>query len=119
MFQVVAPHQGMLNTGVLANSSYITTSSIFYDAIIIGGAETATPKDTLIGFVLEAFGHGKPIAAIGSGTDVFSDLGLSVNSSMGLFAGAASEVAAQIVQALMSPGRFPQRNPLDSPSICE
>jgi catalase len=118
MFQVVAPHQGMLNTGVLANSSYITTSSIFYDALIIGGAETATPKDTLISFVMEAFGHGKPIAAIGNGTQVFSDLGLNVNSSLGLFAGGATQVASQIVQALMSPGRFPQRNPLDSPAIC-
>ena len=119
MFQVVAPHQGMLNTGVLANSSYITTSSIFYDAIVIGGAETATPRDTLTTFVMEAFGHGKPIAAIGNGAVILSDLGLKVDSSMGLFAGSAADVASQIVQALMSPGRFPQRNPLDSPSLCK
>jgi catalase len=119
MFQIVAPHQGMLNTGVLANSSYITTSSIFYDTLIIGGAETVTPRDALTSFVMEAFGHGKPIAAIGNWTDVFSDLGLNVDSKLGLFAGGATEVASQIVQALMSPGRFPQRNPLDSPALCE
>jgi catalase len=118
MFQVVAPRQGHLSTGVVANSSYITTSSIFYDALIIGGAQTATPMDTVTTFVMEAFGHGKSIAAVGMGTKVLSDLGLKVDSSVGLFAGSATAVAGQIVQALMSPGRFPQRNPLDSPSIC-
>jgi catalase len=117
MFQVVAPRQGHLSTGVVANSSYITTSSIFYDALIIGGAQTATPMDTVTTFVMEAFGHGKPIAAVGMGTKVLSDL-VKVDSSVGLFAGGATAVAGQIAQALMSPGRFPQRNLLDSPSIC-
>lgn len=119
LFQVVAPRQGSLNTGVVANSSYITTSSIFYDALIIGGAESSTTEDTLIDFVMEAYGHGKPIAAVGNGTAVLSTLALPVNSSMGIFAGDAAVVAGQIIQSLMSPVRYPQRNPLDPPSICQ
>lgn len=35
-FEVVAPHMGALQTGVMANQSFITSSSIFYDAIIVG-----------------------------------------------------------------------------------
>jgi catalase len=57
LFDVIAPHQGLLTRGVFVNHSYITTSSVFYDAVIVVGNNTQLPD--LQAFVQEAYTHGK------------------------------------------------------------
>ena len=85
LFEIIAPHQGQLNTSVQANSSYITTSSVFYDAIIIGGSLSSTNVGTIRGVVKQAYSHRKPIGSWGNSTLVLSGFGYNVNASMGVF----------------------------------
>ena len=118
LFEVVASHQGVLASGVAANESYVTTASVLYDAVIIVsggfGANTSVPLVEQE-FVREAFGHGKPIGEVGSGFLSSLQLtgpGLFVNSNAG-------SVINNVIGALETPGRFPQRNPLDDvKAIC-
>ena len=118
LFEVVASHQGVLASGVPANESYVTTSSVLFDAVIIVsgsfGSNTSVPMVEQE-FVREAFGHGKPIGEVGSGflsSLQLSGPGLFVNSSVG-------SVINDVIGALEMPGRFPQRNPLDDvKAIC-
>lgn len=123
LYEVVAPHQGPLTTGVSANQSYVTSSSIFYDAIIIGSTSGANKPATVMvqEFLREAYGHGKPLGAIGNGVSALEQLGYKRSSAMGIFTdGSASVLAHDIVQSLMKPGRYPQRQPLDDIAvICE
>ena len=123
LYEVIAPHQGTLKTGVPVNNSYITTSSIFYDAIIMGASfaasNTSSASMTVQGFLREAYGHGKPLGAIGNGQAILQQLGYEVSGEGGIFAeSSASTLATEIATALMSPGRYPQRQPLDDASIC-
>ncbi|KAG0645098.1 Catalase B [Hyphodiscus hymeniophilus] len=120
LFEVVTSHQGPLTTGVVSNQSYITTASIFYDAIIIVSgdstqAELSTVPMVEQDFVREAFSHGKPIGEVGNG--FLNSLGLD---KVGTFADTdPNSVINSIVGALESPGRYPQRQPLDDvQSIC-
>jgi catalase len=66
-------------------------------------------------FVREAFGHGKPLGEVGRGFLAslnLSGAGTFVNSD-------ASTVINDVINALKSPGRYPQRQPLDDvKSIC-
>lgn len=122
-YEVIAPHMGLLATGVPANQSFITTSSIFYDAIIVGAptgprnASAASIPDT-VAFLTEAYGHGKAIGAIGSLKASFDFLGLEDDLQPGLFQGSAEVVTASVLDALAGPVRFPQRFPTDDLSIC-
>ncbi|CZR62707.1 related to Catalase [Phialocephala subalpina] len=112
LFEVVASHLGPLASGIIANQSYVTTSSIFYDAIII---VSGSPQNSSIvsmteqGFVQEAFGHGKPIGEVGTGFLTSLSLG-----GIGTFVdGSAGNVVNAVIGALETPGRYPQRQPLD------
>ena len=119
-YEIIAPRMGTLKSGLVANQSFITTSSIFYDAIIIGSFSNngSTPSD-LEDFVREAYAHGKAVAAIGNASKIYARIGTGVNSSSwGVFAGAAKAVVLDILDALAGPVRFPQRFPVDDPSIC-
>ena len=126
-YEVVSPHIGPLKTGVMANQSFVTTSSIFYDAIIVGDTiANATLTDNILAdfnmesFVQEAYGHGKAIAAIGdAGFATLKNLGISGGSSIGVYQGAAAMVAMDVLDALAGPVRFPQRFPVDDGSICQ
>ncbi len=128
LYEVVSTHIGPLQTGVAANQSFVTTSSIFYDAIIVGGATSAngsTPVTNSLAdfnmksFLQEAYGHGKAIAAIGdAGAATFSAMGISGDASMGIYQGSAAAVVMDVLGALAGPVRFPQRFPVDDPSIC-
>jgi catalase len=118
LFEVVASHQGVLASGVPANESYVTTSSVLFDAVIIVSAGFSTNTSVPLveqEFVREAFGHGKPIGEVGSGFLSSLQLtgpGLFVNSDAG-------SVINSVIGALEMPGRFPQRNPLDDvKAIC-
>ena len=128
MYEVVAPHIGPLASGVDANQSYVTTSSIFYDAVLIGsdlGASNATNATAVfvsmeeMEFLREAYSHGKALGAIGNGNQFFDALGFPPSNDLGIFEGSASTVAADILSALSGPVRFPQRFPVDDPSICQ
>lgn len=122
---VVAPHLGQLKSGVNATASYITTSSIFYDAVFIGSAGNSSSGALLLdpsaqGFVMEAYSHGKAIGALGSsGAGFLQGLGLGVDNTAGLFAGDPSQVTTSVLGALSGPVRFPWRFPTDDiETIC-
>ena len=126
-FEVVAPYQGRLKSGVVANNSYITTSSIFYDALIVpdmvSGNSSGNPSTSMPvvqEFIREAYGHGKPLGGFGAGATVLSGLGYGGNAALGVVSGTgAGDVASQVLKMLQSPGRFPQRQALDDVgSIC-
>ena len=120
--EVVAPRVGQLNTGVVANASFIITSDIFYDAILIGsdcGNSSANALDAnSMNFVMEAYGHGKAIAAIGSsGSAIVKSLGIA--GEPGVYVGDAGTVTSDVLSALSGPVRFPQRFPTDDlQAIC-
>ncbi|KAI9821460.1 MAG: hypothetical protein M1832_003306 [Thelocarpon impressellum] len=124
LFEVVAPRQGNLTTGVSANQSYITTASIFYDAVIVGGAtgNTTTVPPAAQEFLREALGHAKPLGALGGGTPpAFEALGIAPDAAQGLFAGGeAGAVASAVLGGLKSPGRYFERagQGLDDVGIC-
>ena len=124
---VVAPHFGELRSGINATASYITTSSIFYDAIFIGSSSSAASNSTPIDlgldveiFVTEAYSHGKAIGALGSGGQAaLQSLGLSFTPSLGLYAGDPTQVTNSVFNALRGPVRFPQRFQTDNlTAIC-
>jgi catalase len=118
LFEVVASHQGVLASGVPANESYVTTSSVLFDAVIIiseGFSTNASMSSVQQEFVREAFGHGKPIGEVGSG--FLSSLQLT---GPGLFLDSdTGPVINTVIRAMEMPGRFPQRNSLDDvKAIC-
>ena len=116
LFDVISSHQGALSKGVTATQSYITTSSVFYDAVIVVGNNTQSPD--LQGFVQEAYTHGKPIGALGSTSSLFRTL--QPQTSIGLFSEtSATRLAQDIAGAIAFPGRYPQRLPIDDiQAIC-
>jgi catalase len=118
LFEVVASHQGVLESGVPANESYVTTSSVLFDAVIVVSeafSTNASISSVQQEFVREAFGHGKPIGEVGNG--FLSSLQLT---GPGLFLNSdASSVINSVIGAMEMPGRFPQRTPLDDiKAIC-
>lgn len=121
---VVAPRIGMLKTGVTANASFITTSDVFFDAIFIGSLATTNGTSgsgldmDSYNFVMEAYGHGKAIGALGSsGSGILS--GLAIQSKPGVYSGDAARVANDVLDALAGPVRFPERFPTDDvKAIC-
>lgn len=118
-FEIVAPHMGTLKSGLVANQSFVTTSSIFYDAIVIGSfSVNGSASGDMADFVREAYVHGKAIAAIGNAAKILDEVGTSVDSSLGTFGGAAKIVMQDVLDALAGPVRFPQRFSVDDPSIC-
>ena len=135
-YEVVGPYIGKLQSGVSANQSYVTTSSVFYDAIIIGSALqknmdssitnfTASNNSSLTynaqQFIQEAYGHGKAIAILGSdGVEILNGMGIQGDTSMGILAQqGTSTIVKDVLSALSGPVRFPQRFPVDSPTICQ
>ena len=135
-YEVVGPYIGKLQSGVNANQSYTTTSSVFYDAIIIGSALQMTMDSSLTNatvsnsslltynaqqFIQEAYGHGKVIAALGSdGMAILSGMGIGGGAPMGVLAQKdTATIVKDTLSALSGPVRFPQRFPVDSPSICQ
>ena len=125
--EIVAPHKGLLQSGINATASYITTSSVFYDAVFIGsiqGGSNSTGPLMLdpngMAFIMEAYSHGKAIGALGnSGQAFLQGLGLGVNAAAGLCAGSPGEVTMGVLSALSGPVRFPSRFPTDDiAAIC-
>lgn len=120
---VVGPHIGTLKTGVDATASYITTSSVFYDAVfianVVNGGRTAGGLDpNAYAFVMEAYSHGKAIGAFQpSGAAVLQALGIA--GEPGVYGGSVTVVVNEVLAALSGPVRFPQRFPTDDiAAIC-
>ena len=92
-----------------------------YDAIFIGslaGAFELAPFPT-VEFIREAWGHGKAIGAFGNGSQILGMAGYTADSALGIYQGDAAAVTTQVLDALSGPVRFPQRFPVDSPTICQ
>jgi len=71
-------------------------------------------------FILNAYAHGKPIAALGSnGAQALQSIQLSSNSSVGVYSGNVQMVTTSVLDALSGPARFFQRFPVDDPAICK
>jgi catalase len=105
--------------------TFLTSGSVLYDAVYVignesGAAAVTCPAD-VVQFVSEAFRHGKPIAAIGSGVDVVRTAGLPVELADSATSGvvvdegvvtavgdAHDELATELVAAMMK-GRFWER----------
>lgn len=125
LYEVVAPRMGRLQSGVMANQSFITTSSIFYDAIIVGSIARSGPPPPCsamtaqLDFLAEAYSHGKAIGAISSGSALLDCLRYRTDEITGIFSGGARDVTTNLLTALSGPVRFPNRFPVDNPSICQ
>ncbi|KAI9711557.1 MAG: hypothetical protein M1820_002122 [Bogoriella megaspora] len=125
-YEIVGSHIGPLSTGVTANQSFVTTSSIFYDAILFSSSLNSSNNNTnplarfgTQQFLNEAYGHGKAIAAIGSSAAAqLRAMEVDVNADMGVFEGDAAAAVNDLLTALAGPVRFPQRFPVGDPSIC-
>jgi catalase len=117
LFDIVAPNQGSLTSGASATHSFITTSSVFYDAVIVA-TNNSTQSPDLQAFVQEAYTHGKPIGALGDCATLFNTLQPQTN--IGLFSeNSATQLAKDIAGAIAMPGRYPERLPLDDvQAIC-
>ena len=130
-YEVVSSYIGNLPTGVSSNESYVTTSSVFYDAIVIGSAvngnySSASSCSWLSNFntksfIQEAYGHGKAIAVLnGDCMSTLSGMGIDVSAAMGVYTqGDPSAQLMDVLTALSGPVRFPQRFPVDDMSICQ
>ena len=130
-YEVVAPYIGKLPTGVVSNQSYVTTSSVFYDAIVIGGSAAGSKNSTqscdwlknfdTMQFIQEAYGHGKAFAILdGECTSTLQGLGFNVDTAMGIYTqGDPATLVGDIMKALSGPVRFPQRFPVDDMSVCQ
>lgn len=121
---VVAPRIGTLQSGVTANASFTTTSNLFYDAVFIGSIANSTialtngPNNNAMAFVMEAYGHGKAIGALGfTGQSALVALGIA--GEPGVYSGSTSDVTQDVLTALSGPVRFWQRFPTDNvTAIC-
>ncbi|KAJ2980391.1 hypothetical protein NQ176_g2674 [Zarea fungicola] len=126
LYEVVAPRMGHLQSGVVANQSFITTGSIFYDAILVGSiARSSGPPrpcsamTVQLDFLAEAYSHGKAVGVIGSGSALLQCLGYRADEMTGVFSGGAQDVTTNLLTALSGPVRFPNRFPVDDPNICQ
>jgi catalase len=112
---IVASRIGSLQSGVNASQSFITSSSVFYDAVLIGTSNATSLIDDAATFLMQAYKHGKPIGALGGNGDaLLTSLGIGgTNDSMGVFSGSAASVTSQVLTALSYPSRFFGRFPID------
>jgi catalase len=117
---IVAPHVGQLSSGINATGSYITASSVFYDAVFIGSVGGNSTSGNIgldmnaMAFAMQAYSHGKAIGALGTnGASVLRGMGLDFNPDLGLYAGDVGPVTMDVLDALAGPVRFFQRFPTD------
>jgi catalase len=122
-FAVIAPRAGLLASGVHSNLTYLTGgpgNSAFYDAVVLGSPSNASAaaadpyRSYQLNFLRTAYGHGKPLIAIGDAAATFTGLGYSDNSTLGVFTvSSAADAAKSVASSLASPGRYPIRSPVD------
>ncbi|MFC9897942.1 catalase [Nocardia sp. NPDC127579] len=86
LVEVIGPHGGAVRAEDGADGrlevdrALATVASVLYDAVVVAGgsssAETLARNGSAVHFVLEAFKHGKPIGAFGSGAVVLRVAGI-------------------------------------------
>ncbi|SEC80544.1 catalase [Streptomyces melanosporofaciens] len=92
--EALAPHDGKVvgadGNGYAVDRALPTVASVLYDAVLLPGGPTGTPDlasdSAAMRFVRDAYRHGKPIGALGSGVGVLSTLdpeGLHIASGHG------------------------------------
>ncbi|MER8153692.1 catalase [Streptomyces sp. NPDC094472] len=92
--EALAPHDGKVvgadGNGYAVDRALPTVASVLYDAVLLPGGPTGTPDLASDGaamrFVRDAYRHGKPIGALGSGVGLLSSLdpeGLHIASGHG------------------------------------
>ncbi|GAA2331397.1 catalase [Streptomyces violaceusniger] len=92
--EALAPHDGKVlgadGNGYAVDRALPTVASVLYDAVLLPGGPTGTPglasDSEAMRFVRDAYRHGKPIAALGSGVGILSSLdpeGLHIASGHG------------------------------------
>jgi catalase len=92
--EAIAHNAGKVTTGdgedYPVDRALPTTASVLYDAVLLPGGPTGTPKlageDAPMRFVRGAYRHGKPIGAVGSGVGMLMSLepeGLRIASEHG------------------------------------
>ncbi len=81
--QIISQFRGMIKSAdgreMEVDKSYVTTTSVVYDAVYIPGgkhAETLKNQGYAIHFVNEAFKHCKPIGAVGEGIELLKASGI-------------------------------------------
>ncbi|WHX17804.1 catalase [Streptomyces malaysiensis subsp. malaysiensis] len=92
--EAIAPHDGKVlgadGNGYAVDRALPTVASVLYDAVLLPGGPTGTPAlgsdNAAMRFVRDAYRHGKPIGALGSGVGILSTLepeGLHIASGHG------------------------------------
>ncbi len=92
--EAIAPHDGKVTgadgNGYAVDRALPTVASVLYDAVLLPGGPTGTPDlasdSAAMRFVRDAYRHGKPIGALGSGVGILSSLepqGLHIASGHG------------------------------------
>lgn len=84
--RLVAPHLGSVSTAsgrtVSVDLNLTNTASVFFDAVLVPGGETAAQTLMQLGaalhFVLEAYQHGKPVCAVNEGAALLASLGFTL-----------------------------------------
>ncbi|KAI9261636.1 catalase-like domain-containing protein [Phascolomyces articulosus] len=120
----IGVHQGD-QEGLNIDNTYVLDSSVLYDAIYIpGGAggidflsesTSLFPMDEPKAFVMDAYRHGKPIAASSEGEQFFQAAveGMTgVNGTDGIILGSENNIQESFKQALITQ-RFWSRLPID------
>ena len=108
-------------TALEATKTLANTASVLYDAVIVPGGVDGVALLRKSGdaraFIDQAFKHGKPIAALAEGTDLFAatETGRALNGTndlarYGVFVAKTSQPAAVITQFVAALGQHRFRN---------
>ena len=118
---VVGPQIGQLQSGINASASYITISSVFYDAVFIGsmgnssgtsGTGPLALDPNAMAFVMEAYSHGKAIGALGnSGGGFLLGLGPGSERHGGLVCWQRSDCHRRCIGCAQRAGEVPVEIP--------
>ena len=114
--EIIAPFVGEISCDkgtVVATKTYANSSSVLFDAVYVPGGKASI--ETLVGvphalrFVDEAYQHGKPILATGSGVELITgtktgELAAGASAAkQGVLLGVADQgIAAKFLQAIAS-----------------
>jgi catalase len=103
---VVAPHKGSIagadGSELTVDRSFLTSSSVECDAIVVGDAEALLGDPEVLRYVQEAYRHQKTVASWGTGRDLFTQAGFDLEAPGVIVSarGATKTLAASVVSAL-------------------
>ncbi len=114
--ELIAAHAGTITDSAgkpqKVNRAAPNAPSVVYDAVVVlGGASAAalTESGLALHFVVEAYRHGKPIAAVGDGSLLLDACSLGDRPvEEGMFVGDEGNVVTALISALKQ-HRFPRR----------